>query len=82
LLRSPYPSPIPVITLDSDAPSPSNGNSSESSEFGEALEDFVNLPELEEDSCDPEFPIDPPEHPNHNGTPEPAYHDPLKYFLN
>jgi len=81
-LRSPSPSPIPVIILDSDPPSPSNGDPSASSEFGETLEDFArDLPELE-DSSDPEFPIDPSEHPSYNGTPESGYHNSLNYFLN
>jgi len=43
--------PIPVITLDSDPPSLSVHDHSNSSEIGEALEDFArDLPDLDEDS--------------------------------
>lgn len=71
---APSLSSILVITLD---PS-SSSTPSETSEFGEALEDFArDLPNLEEDSHD--FSIDPP---SHNGTPESGYQDSLNYFLN
>lgn len=74
--------PIPVIILDSDPSSPSDhGDFSDSSEFGEALEDFArDLPDLEGDSRDFESPVDFAEQLNNNETPEPSNPDPLNYF--
>jgi len=86
--RSPSPpvrertAPIPVITLDSDSPSPSVPDHSNSSEIGEALENFArDLSDLDEDSCNSKSSSNSADPSYLHETPEPIDPDPLNYFL-